>query len=574
MVAPSELAPSVSIPDLLYAQPAARLDATKVTQGVAFAYAVGEGGDLLASALDEVSLGRSSFEPAHFAHELFLDDLVRSCFNITACGRRYTPNRVSLARILSHPPEDPASCAVRRDILLELAESPALRTDLERTYVELFTFRNLLCTSQQGGGSTPELHQHRIGVLRALKSALEGLGSRFASTKSELRRIHVFGTAVVRRKSFADLSALLAHEDGLADVDLSLRIGADGSVRGFELMKIREHESRYYKSPLSRFAARIVLFFRGYRFSELEVMARLLDEVFAPFEGDVLYLLQLMQDLELYLGALSFRDLALSRGLAVCIPEIVPPPSEQEHSPRDLRGLFNPLLLADRGVPKPCDLQSDRHDAIVVVTGPNSGGKTRLLQAIAIAQMLAQNGLFVPARHARIAWTRGLFVSLHHEITADQKEGRLGTELLRIRSLFEELRPGDLVVFDELCSGTNPSEAEAIIRLVLNLLHELNPQVFVTTHFLDFAAELESSPHTERLQFLQAALDERNRPTYTFLPGVAKSALAAETAARLGVTLEELASLVARRKAERNRRASLPESLGHAAEFAEEAAAK
>lgn len=562
------------IPDLLYAEPSARLDSSRVTQGVAFAFAVGEGGELLTAALDEVKLGPSSFDPAHFGDELFLDEVVRTCFNIEAAGRRFTPNRVALSRILAQPPEDPASCALRREVLLELGESPALRAEAEKTYLELFAFRQLLCTSHQAGGSAPELHEHRIGVLRALKAAVLGLASRFEHARSALSRAHEFGAEVAGRAAFANLSALLAHEEGLADVDLCLRVGADGSVRGFELTQIREHRSRYYRSPAARFWSRVVLFFRGYKFSELEVMARLLDEVFTPFEGDVLFLLQLMQDLELYLGALSFRDLALSRGLSVCLPELGPPPTEREHGKRELFGLFNPLLLADRGAPKPCDLTSERHDAIVLITGPNSGGKTRLLQAIAISQVLAQNGLFVPARTAKLAWTRGLFCSLHHEITADQKEGRLGTELLRIRGLFEDLRPGDLVVFDELCSGTNPSEAEAIIRLVLELLSELNPQVFVTTHFLDFAAELEQNPHVERLQFLQAALDEKNRPTYAFAPGVAKSALAAETAARLGVTLEELASLVARRKAERVKRASLPESLAHVTAYGEEAAAK
>lgn len=558
------------IPDLLYAEPSARLDASRVTQGVAFAFAVGEGGDLLSSALDDVELGPSSFDPSHFGHELFLDEVVRTCFNIEAGGRRFTPNRTSLARILAQPPEDPASCALRREVLLELGESPSLRADAEKTYVELFNFRHLLCTSHQAGGSTPELHEHRIGVLRALKTAIVGLSSRFEHAKSALARVHAFGAEVAGRPAFADLAALLAHEEGLADVDLCLRVGADGSVRGFELTKIREHKSRYYRSPAARFWSRVVLFIRGFKFSELEVMARLLDQVFTPFEADVLFMLQLMQDLELYLGALSFRDLALSRGLAVCLPELTPPPSDVDHGRRELFGLFNPLLLADRGAPKPCDLTSERHDAIVLITGPNSGGKTRLLQAIAITQILAQSGLFVPARQARLAWTRGLFCSLHHEITADQKEGRLGTELLRIRGLFEDLRPGDLVVFDELCSGTNPSEAEAIIRLVLELLSELNPQVFVTTHFLDFAAQLQADPHVERLQFLQAALDEKNRPTYAFSPGVAKSALAAETAARLGVTLEELASLVARRKAERVKRSVLPESLGHATGFGEQ----
>ena len=135
------------------------------------------------------------------------------------------------------------------------------------------------------------------------------------------------------------------------------------------------------------------------------------------------------------------------------------------------------------------------------------------------------------------------------------------------RALFDELRPGDIVLFDELCSGTNPSEAEAIIRLVLELLSELNPQVFMTTHFLDFASGLAENPVVDRLEFLQAALDERNRPTYAFVQGVAKSALAAETAARLGVTLEELAAIVARRKTERRPAAALPDDLAHGAAF-------
>jgi DNA mismatch repair protein MutS2 len=166
-----------------------------------------------------------------------------------------------------------------------------LRTDAEKTYVELFAFRQLLCSSQAAVGSAPELHQHRVDVLRALKGVLEGISTRFATATSALGRIHELGSSIVAKKTFEDLAALLAHEDGLADVDLRLRIGSDGSVRGFELTTIRERQSRWYRSPLSRFLSRVVLFFRGYKFSELEVMARLLDEVFTPFEDDVIQLL-------------------------------------------------------------------------------------------------------------------------------------------------------------------------------------------------------------------------------------------------------------------------------------------
>ncbi len=554
----------MTAPDLLFPKPSLRLDARQVAQGVAFAYAAGEGAALLEGALREAKVGPSSFDPTQFAGDLFLDDLVKSYFLLKIDGRAFTPNRAFLARVLSHPPKDPACCAFRREILRELSEHSELRADLERTYVDLVTFRDLLVSSS--ATTAPEQHQHRVEVLGALKAVIEGLSTRFERAHSGLARLRAFGTELAARPAFADLSDLLRYEDGLAQVDVALRVGSDGSVRGFELARIQEAEgSRFHDGMWSRLWSRVVLFFRGYRFGELEVMARLLDHVFTPFEDDVVLLLQVTNDLEVYLGSLGFHDLALSRGLSVCLPELVAPSGKPQ--PRALFGLFNPLLIGERGAPRTCDIESERHDAIVLVTGPNSGGKTRLLQALAIAQLLAQNGLFAPARTARLTWTEGLFLSLSHEISATQREGRLGTELLRIRSLFDQLRPSDMVLFDELCSGTNPSEAEAIINLVLSLLSELHPQVFVTTHFLDFAQELARAPRGP-LEFLQAELDEKKRPTYAFKKGVAKSALAAETAARLGVTLEELAAIVARRKADHRELLDLPEELAQAAEYA------
>jgi DNA mismatch repair protein MutS2 len=186
---------------------------------------------------------------------------------------------------------------------------------------------------------------------------------------------------------------------------------------------------------------------------------------------------------------------------------------------------------------------------VVVVTGPNSGGKTRLLQAIAIAQLFAEAGLFTPASSARIPRVSGLFASIYEDARSDAPEGHLGMELLRIRRMFDELDAGALVVLDELCSGTNPSEGEEIARLVLSLLPELEVQAFVTTHLLKFAAELARERPFPSLDFLQVELDPKERPTYRFVPGVAKTSLAQKTAARLGVTREELLErIVAKRK--------------------------
>ena len=189
-----------------------------------------------------------------------------------------------------------------------------------------------------------------------------------------------------------------------------------------------------------------------------------------------------------------------------------------------------------------------------VVTGPNSGGKTRLLQSIATAQLLSQGGLFAPASAARIPFASGLFASLFEEARADQPEGHLGMELLRIRRVFDELDADALVVLDELCSGTNPSEGEEIAALVLSLLPELGVRGFVTTHLLQFAVGLSQGGSSRALEFLQVELDRLEQPTYRFVPGVARTSLAHKTAARLGVTREELLERIAAKRRARSER--------------------
>jgi DNA mismatch repair protein MutS2 len=368
------------------------------------------------------------------------------------------------------------------------------------------------------------------------------MGESFESASSGLARLRDFAAEARAGEGFRRLSALLDYHENLSTLDVRVRVGLDGRVRGLEMLAMRENEGNwFYASPVGRFLGKLSALLRGYRFSEQEMLARIVDRIFEGLEDEIVQLFQVIGDMEFYLAALAFRDLAESSGLSVCLPELVSP---GETSERSLLGLFNPLLLSQGVRVVPCNLASPRHDMTVIVTGPNSGGKTRLLQSIALAQMLGQAGFFAPAREARLALAPGLFVSLIEEATADQSEGRLGTELIRIRSLFEKLSVGSMVILDELCSGTNPSEGEEIFELVITLLAELAPQAFITTHFLQLAARIERKPPVARLAFFQVELDQHQFPTYGFVPGVAETSLAQRTAARLGVTREELLALV------------------------------
>ena len=532
-------------PDLLCHAPAVRVDAAQLKQTLTFAFASGVPSTAFAQLAEGASLPASSWEPRTFAEELFIPELVAGSMKVTIGGRAYAVDRKNLERILGRPPSDGQVVEFRRRIMAELASTPSLRRDLEAVYVALHQFRTLLETPPLA--RRLDASRRRLDILAAVKTAVDAMAGAFTESKTGLVQLREFGERTIASEAYRRLRNVLDYEENLSTLDVRVRLGIDGRVRGLEMLAVKENESNwFYASPLGRFFAKLSSLFRGYRFSEQELLARLIDAVFEALEDELVQIFQLIGDLEFYLAGLAFRDLAEAHGLAVCLPELVWPARMRaaEAPERTMRALFNPLLLAQGVDVVPCDLVTSHHDMTVIVTGPNSGGKTRLLQSVAIAQMLGQSGFFVPAREAVLGVAPGLFVSLIEEATADQTEGRLGMELIRIRSLFEKLKVGSMVVLDELCSGTNPSEGEEIFELVVTLLGELEPQAFITTHFLQLAARIAAHPPVPKLAFFQVELDQHQFPTYRFIPGVAQTSLAHRTAARLGVTREELLALI------------------------------
>jgi len=528
------------IPDLLHPDPIRRIDFEHTRLAIALAFAGGVSGGLFTDALERATMAPSTWEPASFGGDLFLQIFVTLCFKVQIGDDERTVSTSHLVKLLAQPPSDPWIVRHRREIVAELAESPGLRGALERLYTSLCRFRTLL--EGAAGIGKWDANRRRLDILATVKEIVDGMAEGFVSARSGLTRLAAFGRRVQAGEAYRSLADLLRYDDRLATLSLEVSVGADGRIRGFEILSVREDaENPFVSSPWRRWLGKVELFVRGFRFGDGEVMARLIDAVFDGIEDELVPLVQLVGDLEFYLGALGFRDLARGAGLAVCLPEIVPP-----ESPRALHGLFNPLLLAHGVTPVPCDVTTDRHATTVLVTGPNSGGKTRLLQSIGLAQLLAQSGVFIPARAGRLALAPALVVSLIEETKADQAEGRLGTELIRIRALFERLPPGAMVILDELCSGTNPSEGEEIFELVVRMLTRLEPQAFITTHFLAFAARLANEKKITDLRFLQVELGADHKPTYQFSPGVARTSLAAHAAERLGVTGDQLLSLIER----------------------------
>ncbi len=544
-----------AVPDLLHVVPLTPPDRDSARLSVALAFAGGLAGGLFDEILDARPLAASTWEPGLFTGDLFVDAFVSQCFGVRVDGHDHPVAGKRIARTLTRPPKDPAIVEFRRAIARELAGSPALRRDLEQLYSRLVRLRGAL-EGATGVDRWDENRRH-LDVLQLVKELFDALAEGFAAATSGLSRLRAFGERVRAGEPYRSLSDLLHYEQNLATLSLEVGVGADGRIRGFEIVSVKENaQSPFSSSPLRRWLVKLELFFRGFHFSDGEVMARLIDAVFEGVQDDVVRLVRLYGDVEYHLGALGFRDRAVAAGMAVTLPELV-----EDGGACSLRGLFNPLLLPIVAQGKrlvPCDLALDEGETTALITGPNSGGKTRLLQALGLAQLLAQAGLFVPAREASLSLARGMVVSIVQETRASQEEGRLGTELVRIRALFEQLRPGTVVILDELCSGTNPSEGEEIFELVVKMLRRLRPRAFLTTHFLAFAATLERERRIEGLRFLQVQLGADQEPTYQFAAGVARTSLAGQTAARLGVTGEQLLALVERNLALATATASPP----------------
>ncbi len=531
------------VPDILHLEPRIAASDDAVHELLELAFLGKEAAKGLDRKLGELEAVDGGWNLDLFAKDLFIEELIKSCFTIEFDGVRFPVNRAYLKNVLSVPPTDIEAVRFRQEIFRELDGDQELSHNAVKLYQEVSQLLSMFKSPDHA--AQLDINAFRLDILKQARWIIDHMATGFAEARSGLRRLADTGSEIQGSEEYRVLADLLEYESRLSAVTVALGVGGDGEIKHLAILDVADNkQNRFYRSPLRRLFLRLKIFLLyGYRMSRKEILNRLLRDVFLRISPTLTPLVQLVGQLEFYLAGLSFRRRVEARGLETSLARF------DDRQPLEVVEVWNPLLLAHEE-PVPCTLKSGKRQTITVVTGPNSGGKTRLLQTLGLTQILGQSGLYVPARSARLPMLRGMFVSLVETETADQAEGRLGRELLRIRNLFETVGSPSMVILDELCSGTNPAEGTEIIALVLRLLDRLGSLAFISTHFLDFARGLAAKPPMTSLEFLQVESREDLTSTYQFVPGVAETSLAAATAERLGVTFDELATLIDRRREE------------------------
>ncbi len=210
----------------------------------------------------------------------------------------------------------------------------------------------------------------------------------------------------------------------------------------------------------------------------------------------------------------------------------------------NLRKARHPLIARDKVVAN--DIKIGKDYQAIIITGPNTGGKTITLKTLGIIQLMGQSGLFIPTEEgSTIAVFDNIFADIGDEQSLEQNLSTFSGHMDNVKAILDRITNRSLVLLDELGAGTDPKEGAALAMSILDAIGAKGSMVVITTHY----PELKVYGY-DRAKTINASMEfdqETLEPTYRLLLGIPGRSNGLEIAQRLGISstiIDEARSLV------------------------------
>ncbi len=305
---------------------------------------------------------------------------------------------------------------------------------------------------------------------------------------------------------------------------------------------------------------------------ETERILRLLSAEVGANSEDISRSIELVAELDLVLAKARY-----ARRIKAVEPEIIKPDTNLKATAKKKTGFLKLVdarhpLLGDKAVPFSLELGHDF--SIIVITGPNTGGKTVTLKTIGLLSLMVQAGMPIPAaKESQLPLFDGVFTDIGDEQSIEQTLSTFSWHIGNVVRIIRGATGKSLVLLDELGTSTDPAEGSALAQAVLRYFLDRGTLTVATTHYSDLKAFAHTTPGLENASLEFDA--ETLTPTYHLTVGIPGGSNALATAARLGIPTEiiedarstlmegsqELETLLATLMAEKQKIASLEREL-------------
>ncbi|HJS94478.1 MAG TPA: hypothetical protein VJ741_09455 [Solirubrobacteraceae bacterium] len=431
-------------------------------------------------------------------------------------------------RVILSSLREPAAIVYRQRVLADCLEHPAVIRELYALAIDALGFERAVGSLWTGAGPDTILYRSVKllklygGALRRLRQiadeqlehfSSEGFTRLFATLRGELADEYL--DTVERHLQDLEFRRGLLESAELGKGDKGEHYIVHEPPREQRWMErlpvLGSRKAEQYSfelHPRDEAGARALGEIRGQGINRIaDAVARSADHVQSFFRT-------LRLELAFYLGCLNLRARLDRKGEPVCYPE--PAPMSELSLTAD--GIYDACLtlhIDDAVISNNVDADGK---SLMMITGANQGGKSTLLRALGLAQLMMQSGMFVSARSFRASVCAGLFTHYKREEDTAMESGKLAEELSRMSEVVDRIKPHSMLLCNESFASTNEREGSEIARQVVRAMLDKRIRVLFVTHMYDLAHGFHAEQSDAAL-FLRAEREPDGRRTFKLLKG-------------------------------------------------------